>query len=71
MVIVPESEHKTMLSPTVLTLLEVAKFVVVLATIATFGCATGSIVHPPQGGRKQGGTGCWCPPTFNRPLCPL
>ena len=21
-----------------------------------------------QGGRKQGGTGCWCPPTFHRPL---
>ena len=21
-----------------------------------------------QGGRKQGGTGCWCPPTFHRSL---
>ena len=21
-----------------------------------------------QGGRKQRGTGCWCPPTFHRPL---
>ena len=27
-----------------------------------------SILIVYQGGRKQGGTRCWCPPTLHRPL---